>query len=297
MITLELNIDSHQSARSFVERCEADFENELESKINSVLEENSKIITLSGPTCSGKTTTAKKLINTIEQRGYNAHVISIDDFYRDNIREDKTCTDWDSAAALDLESFYRFISALLSGKEATKPIFDLGSGRVSGFEKHVFSDSNVYIFEGIQAVYPEITDSFTGFSYSSVFVSVSDDVTLNGTYFDKHEIRFIRRLVRDLKFRNTSFETTFRIWESVRDNEEKNIYPHVSGISNKINSFLPYELLIIGKYLIPFADTQAVGKKEKEILNSIINKLKITTNEYVTEEMISPVSVFREFIG
>ncbi len=297
MITLELSLNSYQSAHRFVEMCELNFEKELEGQITSVLEENTKIITLSGPTCSGKTTTAKKLINQIEQSGLRAHVISIDDFYRDNIREDKNCMDWDSAAALDLGSFDRFVTDLLTGKTARKPIFDLGSGRISGYEDHVFTGEDIFVFEGIQAVYPEITHNFKDVSYSSIFVSVPEDVVLNGVYFDRHEIRLIRRLVRDVKFRNTSFETTFRIWNSVRENEKKNIYPNVNEIRYKINSFMPYELLIIGKYLLPLAENIKEDFKGYDLLTSIVTKLKKVTNEYVTEDMISRRSVFREFIG
>lgn len=297
MITLEHNISSYKSAESFVKLCEKNFERELDNTVNSVLAENTRIIMLAGPTCSGKTTTANKLISTIEQKGYVAHVISIDDFYRDNIREDEGCTDWDSAAALDLKSFEEFTAGLLSGQTARKPIFDLGKGKVSGYEEFVFSENGIFIFEGIQAVYPEITRNFDKCPYSSIFVSVSSDVNINGIFFDKHEIRLIRRLVRDVKFRNTSFETTFKIWQSVRENEEKNIYPNISAIKHRINSFLPYELFIIGKYLIPMAESVNGNFLGADVLSSIVEKLKATTNEYVTEEMISQNSVFREFIG
>lgn len=297
MLVLQHSIESVQSARSFVELCEDSFEKKLDETVSAVLDgHNTKIITLAGPTCSGKTTTAKKLTREIEQTGRSAKVISIDDFYKDNIRNGEL-PDLESAAALDLDYFEFAVSELLCGNTARLPVYDLGKGIRLGFTEYVPSENDIYIFEGIQAVYPEVTRHLQHFPYKSLFVSVSEDVSLNGTVFDKNEIRLIRRLVRDSRFRNTDFPRTMELWRSVRENEEKNIFPNSRSAEHSINSFLPYELLLMGKYLLPEANAMGSDIEQYPELCSVRDKLQKTTNEYISEEMIARESMFREFIG
>ena len=104
------------------------------------------------------------------------------------------------------------------------------------------------MYEGIQAVYPEIVSLFNG-EYKGVFIDVADDVCVNGVEFKKHEIRLIRRLVRDRKFRGASAEFTFYLWETVRENEKKSIYPNKDICKVQIDSFMEYELFLMKKYI------------------------------------------------
>jgi len=295
MITIQHSIESTRSAKQFVDLCESEFENKLTDTVDAVLDGGkSKIITLSGPTCSGKTTTAKKLTGEIEKRGYTARVISIDDFYKDNLRAEEE-PDLESAAALDLESFGDFTAKIFAGRSARLPKYDLGTGFRRDFEDFVPNENDIYIFEGIQAVYPEITCHLK--DHKSLFISVEEDVRVNGVQFDKHEVRFIRRLVRDNLFRRTGFEMTLKLWKAVRENEEKNIFRNAENVPYRINSFLPYELFIVGKYFIPEALKLGEKLEKMQSILSIKEKLEKTTNEYVTEDMIPKGSMFREFIG
>ncbi len=296
-LIIQHSIDSVRSAKSFVELCEEEFERKLDFALESVLDSGkTRIITLSGPTCSGKTTTANKLTREIEERGHFARVISIDDFYKDNLRYQEN-PDLESAAALDLEYFEEFTSAILSGKTAMKPVYDLGKGVRIKSEEFVPSENDIYIFEGIQAVYPEVTRHLEGHAYKSLFICVEEDVSINGVLFDKNEIRLMRRLVRDMLFRSTDFELTVKLWDSVRKNEEKNIFPNAENAHCRINSFLPYELFIIGKYFLPAAEMIKDRIEHIPTLLSIKKKLETVTNEFVTEDMIPKNSMFREFIG
>ena len=297
MITIQHSIESTRSAKQFVDLCENEFENKLTDTVDAVLDGGkTKIITLSGPTCSGKTTTAVKLTGEIEKRGYAARVISIDDFYKDDLRAGED-PDLESAAALDLEYFGDFASRVLSGRSAKIPRYDLGTGNRCGFEDFLPEENDIYIFEGIQAVYPEITCHIEPYGYKSLFISVEEDVSVNGVHFDKNEVRLIRRLVRDNLFRRTGFEMTLKLWESVRKNEEINIFPNAQKALYRINSFLPYELFIVGKYLVPEALKLGDRLGKMQSILAIKEKLQKTTNEFITEDMIPEKSMLREFIG
>ena len=77
-----LNNMSEEEKKAFVLKCEAEFEVQLEAAAKKILEDDCRIVTLSGPTCSGKTTTASRFMSVIEQSGKKVGVISIDDFYK-----------------------------------------------------------------------------------------------------------------------------------------------------------------------------------------------------------------------
>lgn len=296
MITIDVNINSAKSAKDYVEFCEKEFEKMLADAVGTVISPVApKIITVSGPTCSGKTTTSAKLTDLLERNGYGARVLSIDDFYRDNIRSEEN-PDFESAAAIDLEYFGECVEKLFCGKKVYLPTFDMKTGVRAALTEYLPSPDDIFIFEGIQAVYPEVTSVLKPFGYKSVFINVADGAVANGVLFSKEDIRFFRRIVRDEKFRATDAYRTFRLWEDVRKNEESNILPYSANFDCKINSFLPYELFVIGKYLIPALESVPMLEYLPRA-DEITNKIKKVTNEYITENMIPFGSVFREFIG
>lgn len=296
MLNIDSDINSYQSAADYVALCEKRFEKMLTNTVTSVLSPTvPKIITLSGPTCSGKTTTAAKLTDVIEILGYRARVLSIDDFYKDNLRfEEKP--DFESAEAIDIEYFGECAEKLFSGKKVYLPTFDMKKGIRTSLTEYYPHEEDIYIFEGIQAVYPEITSHLAPFGYKSIFISVAEDVMVNGVFFSKNEIRLIRRLVRDDRFRATGVEKTFSLWDNVRTNEEKNIFPNAEKSDIKINSFLPYEILFIGQYLLPLLDG-FVSSEYSDRAAKLADKVKKVTNQHITEDMIPFRSMFREFIG
>lgn len=296
MLTLNTDINSTKSAEAYVALCENDFEKSLADAVNSVFKHDiPKIITISGPTCSGKTTTSKKLTDVIEKIGYRARVLSIDDFYKDNIRLEKN-PDFESLSAIDIDYLFECVNKLFFGEKVLLPTFDMKKGLRSGLTEYYPGVDDIYIFEGIQAVYPEITSELDKFEFKSIFISVSEDVNIDGVFFSKNDIRFIRRIVRDSKFRATSPEKTFDLWENVRKNEDANIFPYAENADIKVNSFLPYELLYIGRIIVPLIEP-LMFSQYSEYTVKLSEKLKKISNPFITEKMIPCSSMFREFIG
>lgn len=296
MLKIDNNICTAGSAADYVELCEKRYEKKLDDTITSVFVPRiPKVITLSGPTCSGKTTTAAKLTDVIESLGYRARVLSIDDFYKSGLREEED-PDFESVNAIDLDYFSECTERLLNGKRVLLPTFDMKTGMRSALTEYEPHKDDIYIFEGIQAVYPEVTKKLEEYGYVSVFISVAEDVMANGVFFAKDEIRLMRRIVRDDKFRSTSADETLSMWDDVRKNEEKNIFPNASRSYITINSFLPYEVYFIGSYLVPLLETVR-SEEHKKYAGKLLGKVKSVTSSYIKESMIPFKSVFREFIG
>ena len=182
---------------------------------------------------------------------------------------------------------------ILSGKETKLPKFDFVSGnRCEEYETYVPHEKGIVVFEGIQAMYPEITDILPSDSCVSLFIDILEDIYAYGNLFTHREIRFFRRLVRDFQFRDASVEKTCRLWKGVVENEQKNIYPYTFNAKYTINSTLLYEINVIKKYLLDMLEydegTMHIYEKIKEGFKNIPD---------IPSELVPQESVFKEFIG
>lgn len=301
MRKLEFNVNNTAEAEEFILACEKRFSQELDEAIGDVISHDVKIITLSGPTCSGKTTTADRLVRRINESGHRAVVLSIDDFYKNRDENERNNTDtkapdYDSVNSIDLDYLREFTKSLMAGETVRIPRYSFREGIRVRYDEYTPDFRDIYVFEGIQAVYPEVTELFGG-NYKSIFISVAEDVTYRGVELSRNEIRLLRRIVRDNQFRNATAEFTFFLWDGVRENEEKNIFPNATSCDVYINSFLAYELFIIENHareLLLSVPEDSIHRADAEAL---FEKLSVFDNPYFEDRMIPENSVFREFIG
>ena len=300
MKQLNPNIQTKEDAKRFVDSCELKFHTELEAAIDHVFDDGgTKIVTLSGPTCSGKTTTANTLTRRIREEGLHAVVLSIDDFFLDRADRNNVSgevPDYDSVKALDLDYLEYFIDRLMRGKSILVPKYDFTATSRVGYTEYIPDSRDIYIFEGIQAVYPEITGMFAH-EFRSIFISVESSVSYNDSVLRREDIRLMRRIVRDNKFRGATAEFSFHLWQGVRVNEKVNIFPNSLDCDIYINSLLDYEPFIIAKHLIPLLDTVPAGSIYRGQADELREKIRPYENNLFDDDMIPSNSVFREFIG
>ncbi len=288
--------------RGYIAVCEEAFERQLSAAADAVLGKNGIFtVTLSGPSCSGKTTTARKLTERLDRAGVRAHMVSIDDFYKNRgdavmkrTSSGELKPDYETAASIDLDAFSDFTCRLGHEKTLRVPIFDFRIGERSGYREISPEPGDVIIFEGIQAIYPEIVSNISNEKNVSIHISVGESLTVGGHTFTPDMIRLIRRLVRDYNYRSASPEMTFYLWDEVRDNEIHNIEPYVSGCDVVINSLLPYELGVIRPYLLHalcgLPEDSVYTGRAAEIAESVSGISDIPLS-YVPAD-----SVFREFL-
>ena len=286
-----------EQIRLFVENSEQNYKKQVLKIATELSElEHIKFLTLSGPSCSGKTTTSYILEHEFEKRGSTVKIISIDDFYRNrnDISDDET-PDYESISAIDFSTFRSCVNQILDGKTAMLPIYDFKHGERKGFTPYTPLEHEIIIFEGIQAIYPEILSILPKELTKSIYISVSNDVNAYGTFFEKREIRFFRRLLRDFLFRSATPERTLELWIGVVENEDKNIIPNEKYADYMINSFLPYELGVIKPYLLNTVIYDFEKALEKDLYEKI--QLKFKNIKEIPSYFVPETSVFREFIG
>lgn len=302
MITQNYKFTDESEIIGCISRSEAGYDKQIKETARR-LTDNPELtfITLSGPTCSGKTTTAIRLTEEFIACGHRVRTISIDNFFRDNFDTDRRNPilsgekDYDSAHALDLKYFEECVRGITEKRRVYLPTFDFITGKRSTYTLFEPYDDYYVIFEGLQAIYPEVLSLFPADKFAQLYVSVEDDLSVCGQIFTKREIRLIRRIVRDYKFRGASPEFTLFLWNSVTKNEDINILPYINDIPVRINSLLPYEMNIIKN---DFLDIMTQVKPDSRYYNdsvafvSCFDKIPAINKSYLPAN-----SVYREFLG
>lgn len=300
MIKLSKTFANDKEIKEFIRECEDSFESRLDEVCAEIINDGTRIIALSGPTCSGKTTTASKLTSELTACGYEVHLISIDNFFRERDTLDREAImkngsiDYDSVDAIDLDLLRERAASIIAGRPTELPVYDFTLGKCTHCEHVDPNDHCVFIFEGIQAIYPEVTALF-GEKYKSVYISVEDDLEVNGVYFGKRELRLMRRLIRDYNFRGAAPEFTFFLWRSVAANEDRSILPYADAVDLKINSFMAYEVFlmrtVLPGLLAQVPETNVYFPKAYEITK------RLTKLPSIEADMVPEGSLLREFIG
>ncbi len=254
-----LTFSSKAESTAYIADCEARFRRaviDAAEQLHAV--SGLQLIGLSGPTCAGKTTTAHILDGRLEALGRRVHTVSVDDFFREQPKphEKKAAgaeesIDFDSIDALDFELFESCLTELMSKGRTVLPIYDLSSGRRVGTRELLAEHGNdIFLIEGIQVVYPEISELLHRYTYRSVYCDVGNALRAGETIYAPEEIRLMRRLVRDYYFRASDAAFTFYLWESVRANELKSILPNVAACDIHLNTLMPYEPGMLRPHLV-----------------------------------------------
>lgn len=273
---------------------------------DAIRKREARLVLIAGPSSSGKTTFSKRLALQLMACGLNPHIISLDDYYVDREctpLDDKGEYDYESLYALDLDYYNEQLQQLMKGERVELPRYDFPTGksiRRTGNFLQLGSD-DVLIMEGIHALNPELTKDVTDKSaIYKIFVSPMTGL-LQGSVNGKHiytapvDNRLLRRIIRDVKQRNSSAQDTIHRWASVRAGEEKWIYPYLEEADRIFNTALYYELAVIKSQAeeqlekVP-ADCEEYAEAQR--LLSFIRQISP-----LEDTDIPSTSLLREFLG
>ena len=259
-----------------------------------------KIILISGPSSSGKTTFSNRLNIELYVFGLKPLILSMDNYFVDREKtplDENGEHDYESIDALDLKLFNKHLNSLVSGEEVEVPIFDFHSGkRQPRGVKLKMEKNSILIIEGIHALNPQLTAQVSDDIKYKIYVSALTSVSMdNLSRISTTDNRLLRRIVRDSKYRNHTALQTLQRWESVRRGEEKYIFPYQEEADFMFNSALFFELSVLKKYaeplLLSVPDTSEEYSEARRLLSMLDFFLPID------DQQIPPTSIIREFIG
>ncbi len=258
-----------------------------------------KLICIAGPSSSGKTTFANRLRLELMSRGLFPIRISLDDYYknRDELPKEKDgSVDLETIHALNIDLFNKQMLQLIEGEEVTLPKFDFQIEKSVQGRKLKLANNQPIIIEGIHALAEEMTSSIAQPNKFKIFIAPQAQVNI-----DDHnpisitDLRLLRRIVRDAKYRNSPAEETIEMWPKVRSGEFTWIYNTQQEADFVFNSFLPYELCVMKKYAYPL-----LSQIKKESPNYVVARRLLLFLKYfdnIDEANIPNNSLIREFIG
>ncbi len=285
----------------FINLCEARHNRQL-AELGQLIEddiENIRLICVAGPSSSGKTTFANRLRIELLSRGIKPIRISIDDYYKEKkdipLGEDGK-PDLECIQALDIDLFNQNMLDLINGETVTLPHFDFEIGkRVPGKTIKVGKEEPI-IIEGIHALNDDLTISIPKANKFKIFISPQAQINLDDhNPMSLTDLRLVRRIVRDKKFRSAPAEETLSMWRSVRAGEFKWIYSTQEGSDYVYNSFLPYELPVMKKYAMPLLSAIDKDSPYYNDAQRLLKMLKFFID--MSDEWVPSNSLMREFIG
>lgn len=259
-----------------------------------------RVVLISGPSSSGKTTLAKRLSVQLMTNLIHPVSISLDDYFVDRAntpRDESGDYDYESLYALDLQLFNEHLQKLIIGQEVDVPTFDFKTGqRLYTGKKLKLSPASVLIIEGIHALNPALTSQIPEEMKYRIYVSALTTISLDDhNWIPTSDNRLIRRIVRDYQFRHYSAQETIARWESVRAGEEKWIYPYQENADAMFNSAMLYELSVLREYAEPILRQVPASAPEYAEAYRLERFLSYFKPIHASE--IPPTSLLREFLG
>ena len=303
MLLEEIQRRASTDPRAFVAACETNFKERIHTLADAVARdaERCPFVLISGPSGSGKTTTAHRIAERLKQTGLEAHIISLDNYFRTFTPEE---TELFLRHELDLESPDRMNGELLSsqlellvkGQEVELPRYDFTTNASQPSGKIIkLHRGEVLIFEGIHALNPSVLGSSDDYStriYVSVRTRIDHPSAEGRALLHPSKVRVARRMIRDRRERARSLSAVAELYGSVERGENLYIMPYKHRADFDVDTFVPYELCVYKSFL-------PTGLPEDEAKHAWLTEMFDVLNALpaIPPELVPEDSLMREFIG
>ena len=258
-----------------------------------------KMVLIAGPSCSGKTTTSKKLEMFLEGKGLKPIALSVDDYFKERDEtplDENGFKDFESINSIDTDLFNKQITEMLEGEEVTIPTFNFITGCKEYKKKIKLSEDSILIIEGLHSLNDELTKSISNDRKYKIYIS-----PLTGLNIDNHnrlnttDNRLLRRMVRDNLRRGYNASATLESWGRVRDGETKYVFPYQDKADIVLNTSLIYEMSVLKVYAEPLLFSVSEDDPNYNEALRLINILRMILP--MPSASIPLDSIMREFIG
>ena len=262
--------------------------------------EGVRVVLISGPSSSGKTTFCKRLQVQLITNLLHPVGVSLDDYFlnrEDTPKDESGAYDFESLYSIDLPYFDRDLSKLIAGEEVEIPSFNFATGqRMYRGERLQMRHNSILLLEGIHGLNPELTTSIPPENLFRIYVSALTTISLDShNWIPTTDNRLLRRIVRDYRSRGYSAKETIAAWPRVRKGEEKWVFPYQENADATFNSAMIYELAVLRKFAEPILSEIREMDAEHVEAYRLIRFLRYF--HYIPIEELPATSLLREFLG
>lgn len=284
-----------------IQVAEALHEKKVAQIADLITEKGARVVLIAGPSSSGKTTFAHRLMVQLRVNGLKPITLSTDDYFVDREKtplDEDGNFDFESIDSVNVEQFNEVLTRLLEGEAVSMPIFNFKLGKQEFPGKILqIGPKQPIIIEGIHGLNDRLTAMIPKDEKFKIYISALTSLNVDDhNRIPTTDTRLIRRIVRDSKYRGHSAKRTISMWPSVRRGEERNIFPYQESADAMFNSALPYELAVLKRYADPLL--REIGADEPEY--SEAKRLLKFLHYFLViedEDLIIQTSIIKEFIG
>ncbi len=270
--------------------------------------ESVRLVLITGPSSSGKTTTTTKLSHLLRRAGISLKPLAVDNYFFDlelHPKDEFGDYDFETPQALDLDLINEHLTRLLAGEEVMVPFYDFQTGKRHDAQTPMaLEPQEMILIDSLHGLYPDMTEGIDDQVKFKLYVEPLLQMKgPDGRYVRWTDLRLMRRMVRDASFRAYEPERTLGHWHYVRKSEMRNIIPYANTADHIINTGLPYELPVMKSRLFGYfedwvekyeddplrQDAYLRAKRVHDLLNAV--------TPVEDESPIPPDSLLREFIG
>ena len=293
-----------------VHESECLYEDDVELAANLIIErlDSLRMVMISGPSSSGKTTTTIKLEQKLIKKGFKFKALNVDHYFFDlelHPKDEFGDYDFETPQALDLELINEHLVKLSKGEEVLIPRYDFKTGtRTLNATAMKLEKDELLLIDSLHGLYPAFSkDISVDLKFKLYLEPLLQMKGMDGRYVRWTDIRLIRRMLRDSVFRAYNPQQTLEHWHYVRSSELRNIIPYSNTADFVISSAMPYELPIYTNRMLKLFEQWSIKYKDDVLKQDayeraarVYNLLK-TVTPVADESPIPGDSVIREFIG
>lgn len=289
---------------------EAAYNEDIENAVEMIAmrREQVRVVIITGPSSSGKTTSTIKIGQRLQHLGLRLVTLNVDNYYFDlalQPRDEFGDYDFETPQALDLSLLNQHLERLIAGEEVRIPFYDFKQGKRFDERTPVRIHANeLILIDSLHGLYPAMTGSIPDEQKFKVYLEpLLQMTTPNGDYIRWTDIRLMRRMLRDAVHRAYDPRQTLEHWHYVRTSEKRNILPYIGNTDYIVNSAMPYELSIYRARLLDhFLQWREDYRNDPlrqdaferaERVNQVLQAFSPITDD----SPVPPDSVLREFIG
>lgn len=279
--------------------CEDGYRRRIGTMADRILASGCRIVMLTGPSGTGKTTSARKLTEALGRHGVPAKVLSLDDFFVGEGRYPKRADgtdDYECLESLDLPVLRDCLRALHETGSCEAPVFDFITQLPSGTQ-HIDSEGGVVIVEGLHALNPALTGHLPDGAVFNIYASLREEYTGpdGARFLATRDIRLARRMVRDCLFRGHGPESTLNMWPHVCEGEDRYIKVFKNRADAVLDTTHSYEVCLWDGLLAGMRSMVEPDTHYAATLHALCDKM----DEFppLPASLVPQDSMLREFIG
>jgi uridine kinase len=292
-----------------VHESESAYEDDVEMAASLIMERRDELrmVLITGPSSSGKTSTTFKLEQRLNQVGLRFMTLNVDNYFFDltmHPKDEFGDYDFETPQALDIELINDHLQRLITGEEVLVPYYDFKSGtRVADRTTMRLTGDEILLIDSLHGLYPQMTTDIPEERKFKLYLEPLLQMQGDAGYLRWTDLRLIRRMLRDEAHRAYNPEMTLVHWHYVRTSELRNIIPYIGTADFIINSAMPYELCLyrtrlidsFGEWVDKYRDDPL--REDAYYRADRVHKMLLTILPVEDDSAVPHESVLREFIG